>query len=114
MAEDVVDSRLGHEPSDRGMRTSSIVEVDEAAEGVEPVAVRAVRSGVGPLVEQGLDEPLDPYIVLSRVSETDGAVAGEPNAMAALRYAADHLVAWHRQGVPAIAGHGAARLGRAG
>jgi hypothetical protein len=63
---------------------------------------------------QGLDEALDPYIVLGRAMRTDGAVAGEPDAMVALRCAADQPVAWHRQGVPAIAGHGAARLERGG
>jgi hypothetical protein len=36
---DVVDSRAGHDASDRGVRTSVIVEVDEAAEGVDPIAV---------------------------------------------------------------------------
>ena len=36
---DVVDSRARHEASDRGVRTSVIVEVDEASEGVESVAV---------------------------------------------------------------------------
>jgi hypothetical protein len=30
MTEDVAVSRVGHEPADRGVRTSSIVEVDEA------------------------------------------------------------------------------------
>jgi hypothetical protein len=34
------------------------------------------------------------HIVLIRVSETDGAVAGEPNAMAALRDTADGQVGW--------------------
>ena len=38
VTEDVVDSRLGHEPSERGVRTSSIVEVHESAEGIEAVA----------------------------------------------------------------------------
>jgi hypothetical protein len=37
-------------------------------------------------------------------------VAGEPNAMAALRYATDGGSDGLGQGVPAIAGHGAARL----
>ena len=60
MLGDVVDSRLGHEASDRGVRTSVIVEVDEPAEGVKAVAVVAVRPGVGPLVEEGLDEALGP------------------------------------------------------
>lgn len=50
-----------------------------------------------------------PSIVLGIANRTDGAVAGEPDAMVALRCAADQPVAWHRQGVPAIAGHGAAR-----
>jgi hypothetical protein len=36
---DVVDSRAGHEASDCGVRTSVIVEVDEAAERVQSVAV---------------------------------------------------------------------------
>ena len=49
MTEDVVDSRLGHEASDRGVRTSSIVEVDEASEGAQPVA----RLGGHSLVFQG-------------------------------------------------------------
>ena len=40
---DVIDSRVGHEASERGVRTSAIVEVDVAAEGVEPLAVGAIR-----------------------------------------------------------------------
>jgi hypothetical protein len=93
---DVVDSRAGHEASDRSVWTSVIVEVDEAMKREEAVAVRAIGPSVGPFVEQGLDEALGPYIVLDRVNETDGAVAGEPNAMATLRYAADRQVAWSR------------------
>jgi hypothetical protein len=55
---DVVDCRARHEASDRGVRTSVIVEVDEVAERLQSIAVGAIRPGVGPLVEQGLDEPL--------------------------------------------------------
>src|SRR4051812_27279293 len=57
VTEDVVDSRVRHEPSDRGVRTASIVEVDKAAKGMESITVRAIGSGVGPLVDEGLDEP---------------------------------------------------------
>jgi hypothetical protein len=60
---------------------AGIVDDDALQELVELVGVDPVRS-------------LDPDIVLIRVSETDGAVAGEPNAMAALRYAADSKVGW--------------------
>ena len=58
MLGDVVDSRVGHEASDRGVGTPSIVELDVAAKGMESLAVRAVGSGVGPLIEQGPDEAL--------------------------------------------------------
>ena len=96
------------------MRAALIVEVDEHGQCGQSLGVRAVWSGVRPLAEQGPDEALRPYIVLSRGSGTDGAVAGERDAMVALRYAVDQSVAWPWQGVPAIAGHGAARLERAG
>src|SRR5680860_490432 len=55
---DVVDSCTRNLIPERGVRTSVIVEVDEAAEGAESVAVRPVGSGVGPFVDEGLDEAL--------------------------------------------------------
>jgi hypothetical protein len=50
-----------------------------------------------PELPVGLVEALDPYIVLGAASRTDGAVAGERDAMVALRCAADQPVVWHRQ-----------------
>ncbi len=79
MTEDVVDSRVGHEASDGGVRTSSIVEADESAEGMETVAVRPIGSSVGPLVEQGLDEALGLAVGLG--SERAGSLV--PNLVAA-------------------------------
>ena len=61
--------------------------VGRGLERAEDLAIKQLRLEDAP-------EALDPYIVLGRVSETDGAVAGEPNAMAALRYAADGQVGW--------------------
>ncbi len=55
---DVVDSRARNLIRECGVRTSLIVEVDEAAERAEPVAIRAIRSGIGPFVDEGLDEAL--------------------------------------------------------
>jgi hypothetical protein len=70
MLEDVADSGLGHEASDRGVRTSVITEVDEAAKSEQPIAVGAVLSSVGPLVEQGLDEA-DHYPFHQQLSTED-------------------------------------------
>ena len=68
------------------MRSESIVEVDEAGEARDPRTWLDEGLGIRPLGKEGAHEALGPYIVLIRVSETDGTVAGEPNAMAALRY----------------------------
>jgi hypothetical protein len=84
-----------------------IVETEPAREGGKALVVGPVERPVCPLADERLDEALGPYIVLGGASGTDGAVAGERDAMVALRCAADQPVAWHRQGVPAIAGHGA-------
>lgn len=96
--------------TERSMGPLGVVLVDPARQALEPLGVGAIESAVRPLGEERLDEPLGPYIVLERAKGTDGAVAGEPDAMVALRCATGQPVAWHRQGVPAIAGHGAARL----
>ncbi len=112
---EVVDKRVHRgDATERSMGPLGVVLVKPWLQPLETLGVGAIGTGIGPLVEERLDEPLGPYIVLIRVSETDGAVAGEPNAMAALRYAADGQVGWSWARMPAIAGHGAARLTRSG
>jgi hypothetical protein len=92
---EVVDQRgHGGDATERGMRSLGVVLENPGRQAFDPLGVGPIEPAIGPLREQGLDEPLGPYIVLIRVNETDGAVAGEPNAMAALRYAADGQVGW--------------------
>ena len=53
-----------------------IVELDETAERVEAVTVRVIRAGVGPLVDQGLDEPLGFAITQANLKETEARMWG--------------------------------------
>ena len=56
---EVVDERRGwHESLERGVGTSMVVEVEPGWQVRQPLGVGAVGPGVGPLVEQGLDEAL--------------------------------------------------------
>jgi hypothetical protein len=87
--------RLGRRPvglarGDPSGRAVWPVLVVPDAEGVELGLQLGDRAGRRLLSEPALERlvaALHPYVVLSRASGTDGAAAGEPNAMAALRCA---------------------------
>ena len=59
------------------------------AKRVSPLVRRPDRPEDLAVKRLGLEDPLealDPCVVLGRASSTEGAVAGEPDAMAASRY----------------------------
>src|SRR5215210_2184969 len=83
---DVVDNGRGREATERGVRAALIVEVDEGRQRLEPLGVRSIRPGVGPLPDEGSDEPLGlavglrtirPGPAVSTLAE-DGAIGVRP------------------------------------
>src|SRR4029453_14268510 len=73
---DVVDNVEGGEPAERGGGAGPVVKGEEAGQGHRSLVVRAVRSGIGPLVDQGLDEALGLAVGL-RPEGTRPLVAGD-------------------------------------
>jgi hypothetical protein len=72
----VDEDRHRGEAVERGVWSPEIVEPQPASQGAATFGVAAVQPGVGPLIQQGLVEPLDLAIGLGPVAA--GALAPDP------------------------------------